>query len=91
MIRQAGQNFFQDIKEELRMKKENVEFFERIEWTGLIRDPFYPISVCLEENENLGAEFLRFEWEPNRFAKKILARILDVSVSKIEKILYKKA
>lgn len=91
LIRQAGQNFFQDIKEELRMKKENVEFFERIEWKGLIRDPFYPISVCLEENENLGAEFLRFEWEPNRFAKKILARILDVSVSKIEKILYKKA
>lgn len=91
LIRQAGENFFQDIKEKLRMEKEDIEFFERIEWKGLIRDPFYPISVCLEENENLEAEFFRFEWEPNRLAKKILARLLDVSVSKIEKILYKKA
>lgn len=90
LIEQAGEHFFQDIKEKLGTKKEDVELFESIVWKGLIRNPFYPISVCLEENENLEAEFFRFEWEPNRFAKKILARLLDVSVSKIEKILYHK-
>jgi len=90
LMKQAGEHFFQYIKEELRTKKGDVEFFESNEWKGLTEDPFYPISVCLEENENLEAEFFRFEWEPNRFAKKILARLLDVSVSKIEKILYHK-
>lgn len=88
LFKKAGERFFPNITEELKKEKKDIKFLESIEWKRSGVEPFYPISVCLEENEKLEAEFFRFDWEPNKLAKKIIAKLLDVSVSKIEKILY---
>ncbi len=46
------------------------------------------LARIIESKENMKSQFERMNWEPNQFAKEILASLFDVSKSKIEKILY---
>lgn len=47
-----------------------------------------PIATMIKNDKSLKDEFDKFDWQPNLLATKILAKFLDVSVSKITKILY---
>jgi hypothetical protein len=49
-----------------------------------------PISACVEKDEYLFNQLNSKRWEPNYFAKEIIAKLLDISVSKVESVLYRK-
>jgi hypothetical protein len=48
-----------------------------------------PISECIEGDEDLRRWFCAYRWEPNKLAKEVIAKLLNVSLSKIESILYR--
>lgn len=54
----------------------------------LLHNPFYFILQFINKDKDLKQKFLKFDWEPNELAKKILAKLLDISVSKLVKCLY---
>jgi hypothetical protein len=53
-------------------------------------DFFDLIWSCIENDSRLTKAFESFLWQPNNFAKKVLARLLDVSESTIDKYISRK-
>ncbi len=74
-------------------KNGNEEGQERIKLSmsfnhlGEIKFP-NPLVIIIEGDKYLKSEFESFRWSPNSFTKEIIALLLDLSVSKIEKVLY---
>ena len=52
-------------------------------------EKFYIISAFIENDEDLKRKFYRFRWQPNKIAKEIIGKILDISVDTVESILYR--
>jgi hypothetical protein len=48
-----------------------------------------PISECIESEEYMTTQFNSLSWEPNYLAKEIIAKLLNISVNKVESILYR--
>lgn len=53
-----------------------------------IRFPGNPISDTLRYNPDLEDEFRKLKFQPNKLGKEIVAELLRMSVSKLEKLLY---
>jgi len=51
---------------------------------------YYFISETIESNEELKTEFEKFKWEPNKMAKKIMAKILGPGFDSMVRKLYSK-
>jgi hypothetical protein len=49
-----------------------------------------PVAAVLETYKDLEAEFRRLKYEPNKLAMEIVAKLLEISVSKLHKLLYAK-
>ncbi|MHA1381303.1 MAG: hypothetical protein ACTSRG_23290 [Candidatus Helarchaeota archaeon] len=47
------------------------------------------ISDYIENDEQLQIHFKSFNWEPNKLAKEIIAKLLNISIGKVENILYR--
>jgi len=62
--------------------KEGIEMLENPRSSNLI-------STCIENDPYLKDYFIHAKWEPNKFAKEILAKLFDVSVSTIDSVLYR--
>lgn len=43
----------------------------------------------IRSDKKLKQDFLEFKWQPHEFAKKVLKKLLDISFSKLTKIIYK--
>lgn len=99
----ADELFYQASKESLISKKEEIEKSrdtkERQEKLKRLKKylngydkykEFNPILDCIIKDESLKTEFFNIKWYPNVFARKLLAKLLGVSESKIHKIVYSK-
>lgn len=80
-------NLLKDRAEEYKLN----EFLDSAEGYPILGlNPFYWMSNYINNDKSLKAEFLEFDWEPNKYAKKLLIKILNVSESKLTKTLYGK-
>lgn len=67
----------------LRMLKGGFSEFEKM-------GPQDPISECIKNDKVLRATFKEGKWQPNKFARALLSKLLNVSESTIEAILFRK-
>lgn len=90
IIEHAGKDLFISFSK-IQRDREVVEALKELDKTvSKYEEKFYRISYGIEKDEYLKRIFYRFKWQPNMMAKEIIAKILDVSVSTIESILYRK-
>jgi hypothetical protein len=71
------------IKDKLKRYHLHSEALEESRW-------FYPVSDCIENDEKLKSEFIKFKWPPHALAFKITAKLLGVRPQSIKDILYRK-
>jgi hypothetical protein len=67
---------------------------ERIEKLNSLLDVFpvfnNPLTAVISSDEDLKSEFNKSRFEPNNLAKEIVAKLLSISISRLEKHLYSK-
>lgn len=89
IIEHEGKDIFISLSK-IQNDSEVIEVLKKLDkFVSKYEEKFYPITYYIENDEDLKSEFIRFRWEPNKLAKKIIAKLLNVSVYKIEDILYR--
>lgn len=94
LILSSHKKYLISYKEELESDERNTnkEMLKQIDQTLDYFEDFKginPIAQCINGDKDLRQEFEGFKWYPNQLAKKVIARLLVISNSKVEKILYK--
>ena len=95
LIAQAFKDFILSMRDKYKKNQDGVKIKEnltRLDKALKIYEHYripHPIAEYIVADDDLKTEFNAFRWEPNKFAKEIIAKILNVSMSKIISILYR--
>ena len=76
IAREEQPEFYNNPKAEAMVKRANLYSLEKL-------------LFVIRDDKRIYREFLEFSWQPHEFAKKVLAKLLNISVSKLTKIIYK--
>ena len=92
LIKKSFEQYVDDLKRNSEKgDKEQAEKYSRFR-IGLLGYTRFadPLSECIEKNSALKNDFFQYDWEPNKFAKEIMAKLFNVSASTIDSVLYRR-